>query len=77
MNDAPAIDATNAALDYDEGDGPAAVDSGLTLTDPDSAQIKGATVDIGTGFVQAEDALAFANQNGISGSYDDPPAPSR
>ncbi len=70
-NDAPLLDTTNAALAYAEGAGPVAADSGLTVTDPDSAQIQGATVQITSNFVSAQDELAFATQLGISGSYDD------
>ena len=70
MNDAPAITTTGSTLAYSEGVGALAVDSGLTLTDPDS-QIQGATVQISSGFVEAEDALVFANQSGITGNYVD------
>ncbi len=69
-NDAPTLTATVADLDYSEGDGASAVDSGLALTDPDSTQISGATVSITGGFASAEDELAFTTQNGISGTYD-------
>ncbi|HEX8066614.1 MAG TPA: Ig-like domain-containing protein, partial [Thermoleophilaceae bacterium] len=70
-NDAPTVNTTGAALSYTEGDGAVAVDSGLTVTDPDSTNLSGATVQITGNFVQADDELAFTNQNGISGSYDD------
>jgi outer membrane protein OmpA-like peptidoglycan-associated protein len=45
-----------------------AVDPSLTISSP--ADLSGATVSIGAGFVAAEDRLAFTNQNGITGAYD-------
>jgi CSLREA domain-containing protein len=71
LNDAPQIATTGSALSYTEVDGAVAVDSGLTVTDPDSVQISTATVRITGNHSQAEDDLEFTNQNGISGSYDD------
>ncbi|MDI9850281.1 hypothetical protein QM467_19810, partial [Rhodoblastus sp. 17X3] len=41
---------------------------GLTVSDPSSSTLSGATVSIGGGFF-AGDALNFTNQNGITGSY--------
>ncbi|HMJ96488.1 MAG TPA: Ig-like domain-containing protein, partial [Thermoleophilaceae bacterium] len=69
-NDAPVMD-TSGTLAYSEGDGPVAAASGLNLTDADSTQIQGATAQITGNFVSAEDELAFTNQLGISGSYND------
>jgi hypothetical protein len=71
VNDAPTLTTTGAALGYGEDAGAVAVDTGLTITDPDSTQIQGATVTISSGFVSAEDELAFAAQSGITGSYND------
>jgi Bacterial cadherin-like domain/Bacterial Ig domain/RTX calcium-binding nonapeptide repeat (4 copies) len=71
VNDAPTVDTTNAALAYPENAGAVAADAGITLTDPDSAQIQGATVQVTSNFVAAQDELAFANQLGITGSYND------
>jgi hypothetical protein len=65
-NDAPVLDTTNAALPYPENAGPVAADAGITVTDPDSAQIQGATVQISSNFVAAQDELAFTNQLGIT-----------
>ena len=48
-----------------------AVDAGITATDPESTQLAGATVAITAGFAEAEDELAFTDQNGIAGAYDD------
>ncbi|MFN6560952.1 MAG: FG-GAP-like repeat-containing protein [Nostoc sp. ChiSLP01] len=69
VNDAPAITPTNTPLAYTENDAATAIDSGLTVTDADSSNLSGATISISSGFVAAEDILAFTAQNGISGSY--------
>jgi VCBS repeat-containing protein len=45
------------------------IDPTLNITDPDTANLVGATVTIATG-QQPEDVLGFVNQNGISGSFD-------
>jgi len=70
VNDAPTLDTSDAALAYPENALPLAADAGVVVTDPDS-QIKAATVQVTTGFVAAQDELAFANQLGITGAYDD------
>ena len=44
------------------------LDAGLTVSDPSSSTLSGATVLIASGFL-AGDALNFANQSGITGSY--------
>jgi heme-binding NEAT domain protein len=46
-----------------------AIDTALTVSDVDSANLAGATVAI-TNFHAGEDALGFATQNGITGSFD-------
>jgi CSLREA domain-containing protein len=66
---APVLTATAGNLAYTENAGPVAIDTGLTVTDSDSANLTGATVAITAGFVSAEDTLAFVNQLGITGSY--------
>ncbi|HEV2813791.1 MAG TPA: Ig-like domain-containing protein [Solirubrobacteraceae bacterium] len=71
VNDKPVLDTSDDALAYSEGDGPVAVDPGVTAADPDSATFAGATVTVSAGFTEAEDELAFADANGISGAYDD------
>nr|MDZ8286610.1 hypothetical protein [Nostoc sp. ChiSLP01] len=69
VNDAPAITPTNTPLAYIENDAATAIDSGLSVTDGDSSNLSGATISITSGFVAAQDTLAFTAQNGISGSY--------
>ena len=69
-NDAPVVTASNGSTSYTENDAATVIDSGVTVTDADSANLTGATVAITGGFAGAEDVLAFAAANGISGSYD-------
>ncbi|MBN3891790.1 MAG: cadherin-like domain-containing protein [Nostoc sp. JL31] len=68
VNDAPIATATNSALVYTEN-AITLIDSGITVSDVDSANLASATVSITNGFVSAQDTLAFTNQNGIIGSY--------
>ena len=69
VNDAPVVTTTAAALSYTENQAATAIDTGLTISDVDSANHTGATVSIGTGFATGQDVLAFTNQGGITGSY--------
>ncbi|MBD2520023.1 putative Ig domain-containing protein [Nostoc sp. FACHB-973] len=68
VNDASFATATNSALAYIEN-ATTAIDSGITLSDVDSPNLASATVSITSGFISAQDTLAFTNQNGITGSY--------
>src|SRR4029079_7231798 len=52
-----------------EGAAATAIDTGLTVTDSDSANLVGATVAITAGFDSTQDTLAFTNQLGITGNY--------
>ncbi|TKB06039.1 tandem-95 repeat protein, partial [Desulforhopalus sp. IMCC35007] len=70
VNDTPEITPTGTTLLYTENDGATAIDPGLSLSDPDSTNLSGATVQITGNFVSAEDVLGFMNQLGITGSYD-------
>ncbi|HEV2815113.1 MAG TPA: Ig-like domain-containing protein, partial [Solirubrobacteraceae bacterium] len=71
-NDASAVTATSggAISNFVEDGAAVVIDSGLTLSDPDSTQLEGATVKIIDGTFKTGDALVFSNQNGISGSDD-------
>ncbi|HET6509767.1 MAG TPA: tandem-95 repeat protein [Baekduia sp.] len=68
INDAPTITtgATHAA--YTERGTAATVDAAVTVTDPDSTSLLGATVSIAAGFASG-DTLSFTNGSGITGSY--------
>jgi hypothetical protein len=48
------------------------VDSGITVTDPDTANMASGTVTVGSGYTAGQDVLSFTNQNGITGSYSAP-----
>ena len=68
-NDAPAVTAS-ATLAFTEGGGPGVIDATITISDIDSTNISGATVEISPAtFVEGEDVLGFTDQNDISGSY--------
>ena len=68
INDAPEVTA-GGTLAYTENDAATPIDDGIALSDADDTQLEGATVAITSGFVSGEDSLSFANQNGITGSY--------
>lgn len=78
VNDAPLITTTGGTTAFVEGDNvastPVAVDAGLTVSDPDSAWLYGATVTITGNFQSAEDVLGFtsnpATMGDITSSYD-------
>ena len=65
----PTIAVTTGSLSYTENDGPVLIDSGVTISDVDSATMNLAYVQITTGFVSGEDVLSFTSQPGITGSY--------
>ena len=69
-NTAPSVTNSGTALAYVENDGAVTVDAGLIVTDADSIDLAGATVQILGGFASSEDSLAFVDQGGINGSYD-------
>jgi VCBS repeat-containing protein len=70
VNDPPVVQTSAGQAAYTEGSTPVQADPGLNVTDPDSAQLMGARVAAGRGFSAADgDRLAFANQNGITGTY--------
>ncbi len=65
---APTVVAGGTAT-FTGGGAPVTLDGALTVSDVDSGgNLTGATVAISSGFL-AGDTLAFANQNGITGSY--------
>jgi len=70
VNDAPVVAASGGAVQYDENAVPLTLDASLSISDVDSATLTGAIVRISAGYAGAEDALAFSNQLGITGSWD-------
>jgi hypothetical protein len=69
VNDAPVVVTSATARSYTENAAGVAANDTLTLSDADSANLTGATVQITTGLTTG-DVLAFTNANGITGSYD-------
>ncbi|WP_347870647.1 tandem-95 repeat protein, partial [Plantibacter sp.] len=67
---APVVGMTGAALAYTENDGAKVIDSGLSVSDGDSANLASVTVTISGNFAPGEDALRYTTTNGITGSYD-------
>jgi hypothetical protein len=70
VNDKPVLDGSGAALAYSEGDGQVAVDDAIAVSDVDSPNLAGATVQVTGNYQAAEDELVFFDQNGISGAWD-------
>ena len=68
-NDSPVVNAHTGTLSYTENQAPAAIDTVLTVSDVDNANLSGATVSITGNFHSGEDVLGFSDQNGIHGSY--------
>ncbi len=75
VNDAPSVTASGGTTAFTEGGGAVTVDSGVTLSDADSATLASATVSITANFQSGADLLAFVNDNAtlygnIAGAYD-------
>ena len=64
----PALGGAGVAATYTQGGPAQSLDTGLTVSDPSSANLVGATVAITSGLLPG-DTLGFTNQNGISGVY--------
>ena len=70
VNDAPALANVEAgALAYTENASATAVTSSITVTDNDSTNSTGATVQITGNYVSGQDVLAFANTVDITGTF--------
>jgi uncharacterized delta-60 repeat protein/CSLREA domain-containing protein len=68
--EAPAVTTTPGSRSYNENDGAAAIDTGLTLRVDDGATVAGATLRISVAYAAGEDVLGFVDQAGISGTWD-------
>jgi hypothetical protein len=69
-NDAAAVTTTTAGSPtFTEDGSPVVVDGGLTVSDPDSADLVGATVTITDATRQTGDELVFSDTANISGTY--------
>ncbi len=72
-DNAPDVDNSAGALAYTENDPATTIDTTITVTDVDSANLTGATVQITGSYVQGEDILdAPALPGGITSSFDPP-----
>ena len=69
VNDAPVLGGGGNTVAYTEGDTATVVNSAITISDADSADLAGATVSIGTGFDAADDRLRFTDTATIEGDY--------
>ncbi|HEX5127768.1 MAG TPA: DUF4347 domain-containing protein, partial [Rhodocyclaceae bacterium] len=69
VNDAPVITTSGTTLSYTENAAATAVDNALTVSDVDSTNLTGATVQITANYSSSQDVLAFTNQLGITGSW--------
>ena len=72
----PVVAATGSALAYSEG-AVQALDSGITVTDGDSANLVSATVTMTTNYVNGQDVLAFPTRTGSPARGPPPPVSSR
>ena len=57
------------ALAYTENQAATAITSAVTVSDPDSTNLTGATVTISSNYVNGQDVLSFTNQLGITGTW--------
>ncbi|MBT6246327.1 MAG: hypothetical protein HOI43_12995, partial [Gammaproteobacteria bacterium] len=69
VDDAPVLSGAGGTLAYTEDDAATAIDTTLSLTDIDTTNMASATITISSGYQASEDALAFTNANGITGSW--------
>jgi plastocyanin len=67
VNDAPVLGSTASTLAYTEGNGAVAIDSAITVSDVDSANLDFAEIKVSTNYVSGEDLLQFTDQLGITG----------
>ncbi|UGY18283.1 cadherin repeat domain-containing protein [Bradyrhizobium septentrionale] len=68
VDQAPVVTAGHT-LNYTENQAATAIDSAITVTDGDDANLVSATVQITGGYVNGEDVLAFANTATITGTF--------
>ena len=66
VNDAPVVTASTGSVGYTENAAATPVDPGITVTDADSTDLTGATIQITTGCTDPEDVLAFNAGAGLA-----------
>jgi hypothetical protein len=69
LNNPPEVTTTLSQLAYVENAGAVAVDTGLTASDADSANLASATVQITGNYASGQDVLGFTDQGGITGNW--------
>lgn len=70
-NDAPVVTIGNATtVNFTEGGSPVVIDNAITVTDPESNTLTGATVAVTANGQNAQDRLAFTPVHGITATYD-------
>ncbi|MCC8980975.1 cadherin domain-containing protein [Bradyrhizobium acaciae] len=69
VDQAPVVTAGHT-LNYTENQAATAIDTAITVSDADDANLVSATVHITGNYVPGEDVLGFNPQNGITGSFD-------
>jgi hypothetical protein len=65
----PVVSTSAGTTAWTENAGPVPWDAGLSVSDPDSAQLAGATVQIGANFTAGQDRVGFVDELGITGAY--------
>jgi len=71
VNDAPTLSAIETSpLTYNPGDGAVQITTTIVPADGDNINLSGATVQITGNYFSGEDVLAFSDQLGITGSWD-------
>ena len=68
-DNAPDVDTSAGALAYTENDPATAIDTTITITDVDSANLTGATIQITGNYVAGEDLLALPAQPIVTASF--------
>ncbi len=66
----PTVSTAPGSLAYTENDPAAAIDPAATVTDPDSTDLTGATVQITGGYAAGQDVLALPPQPLVGGTFD-------
>ena len=70
VDNAPDVTTSSGALAYTENDPATPIDTGLTIADPDSIDLTGATVQITGGYAAGEDVLSLPAQPVVTAVFD-------
>jgi hypothetical protein len=69
VNDAPVVTPTATPLAYTEDDPATSIQPAITVTDVDSTNLTGATIQITGNYQNGQDVLSYVNALGITGSF--------